>query len=206
MTLVYLIRHGETEWNREGRYQGQRDIPLSAEGIRQAKSLAEHLTGDRPDAVYASDLVRARRTAQEIAEKHGLKVICFPEFRERCGGEWEGRLHHEVARDFPDFEEVRWNGGKYGVEPTEAVQNRFVSKLEELVNLHPEGKIFIVAHGMCIAAALSVLTGGEYGFGKTRLHNSSMTRLRKDPEAGWTLLGVNETPHLERMGEEDGRR
>jgi broad specificity phosphatase PhoE len=197
ITHVYLIRHGETVWNKEGRFQGHKDIPLSETGIRQARLLSRYLAKERPAAIYSSDLTRARQTAELIAEKHGLEVRCFPDFRERCGGEWEGRTHLEVRQTYQDFEEVRIRGGKYGVEPTEAVQKRFVGRLHQLMEKHRGDCIFIVAHGMCIAAALTVLTGGEHGYGKSRLDNTSVTRLAHDPDSGWKVLGINETVHLQ---------
>ncbi|SEM70188.1 histidine phosphatase family protein [Lihuaxuella thermophila] len=196
MTYVCFIRHGETDWNKEIRFQGQTDIPLSETGVEQAKFLAEYLKDHTISAIYSSDLKRARQTAELIAAKHGLAVRATPEFRERSAGEWEGLTLSEIKEKYPDWEQIRFTGGAYGIEPVEQLKKRMLGGVEALVEKHQGEHIYIVAHGMCINAVLHVLTGGEYGIGKTRLHNTSMTRLSYEKEAGWKLLGINETPHL----------
>ncbi|MBQ1461902.1 MAG: histidine phosphatase family protein, partial [Selenomonas sp.] len=90
MTKVIFIRHGQTEWNVTGRYQGQSDVQLTAEGRRQAEQLAADFPVDTVDAVYASDLQRAMDTAETIAQKFGLSVQAEPAFREVSFGKWEG--------------------------------------------------------------------------------------------------------------------
>jgi broad specificity phosphatase PhoE len=196
-THVYLVRHGVTEWNEEKRYQGHQNVPLSELGRQQAELVAAHLANESFAAIYSSDLERAHETARLIAAKHQLPVTCHPEFRERHGGDWEGFTVDEVKRMYPDWEMVRLTGGVYGVEPTEAVRERFVRKCEELVRKHRGERILIVAHGMCITAALGVLTQGEIDFGKTRLSNTAITHLTHHEQGGWKLHSFNQTPHLE---------
>ena len=84
MTELLLIRHGETAWNRERRMQGHIDIPLSEAGLRQAQALGQALAAERPDAIYSSDLGRARTTAQPIAEAHKMSLMLSASLRERC--------------------------------------------------------------------------------------------------------------------------
>ncbi|SMP14623.1 alpha-ribazole phosphatase/probable phosphoglycerate mutase [Laceyella tengchongensis] len=196
-THVFLVRHGVTEWNQTKRYQGQQNVPLSELGRQQAERVASYLADQPFAAIYSSDLERAHETARCIAAKQGISVTCFSEFRERYGGEWEGRTVEEVLREYTDWETVRLTGGVYGVEPTIAVQERFVRKCEELVRKHRGERILIVAHGMCITAALGVLTQGEIDFGKTRLDNTAISHLTHHELDGWKLRSFNQTPHLE---------
>src|SRR5919112_2688628 len=113
MTTLLLARHGETDWNRELRIQGSSDIELNELGRAQAHALAQELEHVELDAIYASDLSRARATAEAVAASHGLEVRLHPRLRERSFGGWEGftrediderpEQHHDGERD----EEVR---------------------------------------------------------------------------------------------------
>jgi probable phosphoglycerate mutase len=101
-TRVLLVRHGQSEWNAEGRWQGQQDPPLSELGRRQARAAAASLGAI--DAVFASDLQRAAETATIIATDLGvLPVVVDPGLRERCAGEWEGLTRAEIERDWPGY-------------------------------------------------------------------------------------------------------
>ena len=102
MVRLVLIRHGQTEWNKSGRYQGQSDVKLSEEGLAQARCLAEHFPVAHLDAVYASDLSRAMMTAEIVAEKFNLEVRPEPAFRELSFGDWEGLTYEEIVAAWPD--------------------------------------------------------------------------------------------------------
>src|SRR3990170_2183319 len=99
---LLLLRHAETDWNRERRYQGWTDTPLSAAGLGQAEAAARLLAGSRLGAVWASPLRRARDTAAVIAAPHGLEVQTDPAFREMRFGPWEGLTASEARARFPD--------------------------------------------------------------------------------------------------------
>jgi 2,3-bisphosphoglycerate-dependent phosphoglycerate mutase len=135
VTTLLLVRHGETDWNAEGRLQGQTDRPLSEYGRRQARKLAEELAGDPLDAIYASDLARARETAEIVGERIGLPVVLDPELREKDWGSWEGLT--AVERDRVEF---------VG-ESTEAHQERILRALERISERHPDGRLLVVTHG-----------------------------------------------------------
>ena len=102
MTEIIIIRHGETEWNKTGRFQGHSDVPLSEEGRAQAEALGKNLVVDHVDAIYASDLTRAMETAAPLAERFGLPVIPDPQLRELNFGAWEGRNFNDVNAENPD--------------------------------------------------------------------------------------------------------
>src|SRR5207248_2072590 len=97
MTTLLLVRHGETDWNAAGRLQGHTDRPLNDYGRQQARELGDRLAGDRIAAVYASDLVRARETAEILGERLGLVVVLDPDLREKNWGTWEGLTGDERA-------------------------------------------------------------------------------------------------------------
>src|SRR3989337_2728452 len=103
MRLI-LVRHGESEWNRIGRYQGQADAPLSDLGLRQADALANRLRHEQIDAIYTSPLQRARKTAEAIARFHPeIPFTEDPGLHEIHHGEWQGLLAHEVREKYPEL-------------------------------------------------------------------------------------------------------
>src|SRR5690242_8849001 len=136
MTTLLLVRHGETDWNADGRLQGQTDRPLSEYGRRQARQLAEELADDEIDAIYASDLSRARETAEIVGERLGLPVALDSDLREKDWGTWEGLT--SVERDRVEF---------VG-ESTEAHQERMLRALRRIADSHAAGdRILVVTHG-----------------------------------------------------------
>src|SRR5438128_960886 len=98
MTTLLLVRHGETDWNADGRLQGHTDWPLNEYGRTQAKKLAEQLDGDGVAAIYASDLSRARETAEILGGRLGLAVVVDADLREKNWGTWEGLTSDERLR------------------------------------------------------------------------------------------------------------
>lgn len=136
MTTLLLVRHGETDWNAEGRLQGHTDRPLSDYGRRQARRLAEELEGEELEAIYSSDLARAHETAEIVGERLGLPISLEPALREKDWGSWEGL--DAVERDRVEF---------VG-ESTEAHQERMLRALLRIAELHPgNGGVLVVTHG-----------------------------------------------------------
>ncbi len=136
MTTLLLVRHGETDWNAEGRLQGHTDRPLSDYGRRQARRLAEELEGEELEAIYSSDLARAHETAEIVGERLGLPVALEPDLREKDWGTWEGL--NAVERDRVEF---------VG-ESTEAHQERMLQALRRIAERHPgDGRVLVVTHG-----------------------------------------------------------
>ena len=136
MTTLLLVRHGETDWNAEGRLQGHTDRPLSDYGRRQARRLAEELEGEELEAIYSSDLARAHETAEIVGERLGLPIALEPDLREKDWGTWEGL--DAVERDRVEF---------VG-ESTEAHQERMLRALRRISERHPgDGRVLVVTHG-----------------------------------------------------------
>src|SRR5688572_10410020 len=110
-TRILVARHGETDWNRLGSWQGQADPPLNDDGRRQAAALAEKLAGDRIAAVYSSDLRRASETAEALGTRLGVEVVLDRGLREIDVGSWSGLTRDEVETRFPEGF-ARWRGGE----------------------------------------------------------------------------------------------
>ena len=106
MTTLLLARHGETDWNRQLRIQGSSDIELNDLGRRQAQALAQDLTDVELDAIYSSDLARARQTAEPVAATHGLEVRFDPRLRERSFGSWEGLTREDIDERYEHFKRI----------------------------------------------------------------------------------------------------
>src|SRR5436309_5200504 len=121
LTELLLVRHGETDWNRDRRFQGHADPPLNDAGREQARVLADELAGDRIELIYTSDLQRARETAEIVAGQLGLDVIPLRELREIDVGEWEGFTWPEIVERFPEGAR-KWHEQGYGWESGETYE------------------------------------------------------------------------------------
>jgi broad specificity phosphatase PhoE len=147
VTTLLLVRHGETDWNAVGRLQGHTDRPLSDFGRRQAEQLAGELEDEPLDAIYASDLARARETAAIAGERLGLPVVLDPDLREKDWGTWEGLT--SIERDRVEF---------VG-ESTEAHQERILGALKRIAERHPGGRVLVVTHGGSMRRAQTAAMG-----------------------------------------------
>ena len=170
MTEILLARHGETDWNRESRFQGHADPPLNELGREQAAELAAALADEQVAAVYSSPLLRAFETAQAIAERHGLTATPVEGLREVDVGSWQALTRDEVERRFPEqfrrwLEYGRgWDDG----ETYEEMGERVLGALEELAVHHDGERIVAVTHGGPIRAALARAEGISHSDARRR--------------------------------------
>jgi probable phosphoglycerate mutase len=160
-TTVLLIRHGETAWNAVRRLQGHIDIGLNDEGLRQADALAGALAREPLAAVIASDLMRARQTAQAVAVHHGLTLEIDRELRERCYGAFEGMLYAQIEQRYPD-EYAAWQArdidavmppGERTAESFRHFYARSNAAIGHWAQRYPNQTIVIVAHGGVLECA-----------------------------------------------------
>jgi 2,3-bisphosphoglycerate-dependent phosphoglycerate mutase len=186
-TLVILARHGESDWNAAGRWQGHTDRPLTDRGRRQAKELARRLAHVPLDAVYASDLNRARETAAAVAEPRGLEVEGLPELREVDVGSWAGLTRQEVEERFPDGFQ-RWLGWEVGWDDGETYEEmgvRVAGAVRRLAARHAGGRILVVSHGGSVRALHATAAGVDVTSYR-RLHpvtpNADLSALLVDPD------------------------
>jgi broad specificity phosphatase PhoE len=159
MARLILIRHGATDWNREGRYQGQADTPLNEEGVEQARRLIDRLAADGVSRVVSSDLQRARQTALILADGLQLELPgTDARLREIDLGRWEGRLATEIAREDTQAWAARMNDpvnvAAPGGETTLQVAHRVWACLDEIAREAGVAPIAVVSHGLAIATAL----------------------------------------------------
>jgi broad specificity phosphatase PhoE len=162
VSTLLLVRHGETDWNRDGRWQGHSDTHLNESGREQAARLADELDG--VDVIYSSDLARARETAEIVAERVDLPVHLDPRLRERSFGAWEGKTGPEIESEFAAAH-AQWLAGGPGAddaEPFAEFAARVESFLAEVVARHPDETVLIVAHGGSIRVIHARAQGVDY--------------------------------------------
>ncbi len=197
---LYLVRHGETDWNVACRYQGQSDIPLNRAGIQQARKIAGRLSKEKINAVYSSDLNRARETAEQIAKPHKLKVTSDARLRELSFGDWEGLTYPEIQAKAPD-ELALWQSDSTQYAPPRGetlsqLTARVLSAFNELQALHGEQTVVIISHGgplqilLCHALGVSFQRHWQFSISKTAL---SVLSWYTD---GAILELFNDTSHL----------
>lgn len=147
-TTIYLVRHGATEWNRTKRAQGQADVPLNDDGRLQALHAGEVFATMDVDAVYSSDLARAKDTAEAIARPLGLEVNIDERFREIDQGDWTGLSTDTIKERWPDlWGPARHFSARPGGETPQQVRTRALAGLADVVSEHPDGTIVVVSHG-----------------------------------------------------------
>lgn len=199
-TQLVLIRHAETEWNRERRIQGHMDITLSAAGREQAARLALRLASEPIRAVYTSDLARARETAEPLAAALGLPVRVTPLLREVGFGAWEGLTVAELELRWPD-EYAAWRCDSVRCRPPEGerveeLQQRALAAVTQILSAHPGEDVAVVGHGGSLKAILCGLMGFPLSlWRRLRVDNTSVSRLQFAP-LGPTLTLYNDTSHL----------
>ncbi|MFC4356309.1 histidine phosphatase family protein [Chryseomicrobium palamuruense] len=188
MTIICLVRHGETDWNAIGMLQGRTDIPLNETGFRQAEECSELLKTSQWDVIITSPLKRAKQTAEIINKKVIVPVVEMEDFLERDYGDAEGMTYEERNSKFPD--------NLYpNQEERTALNKRVIEGIEKINQEYGDKKILLVAHGAVINAILAVFSNGKIGSGKTNLINACISNiyLHKDK---WRIKDFNQISHL----------
>jgi len=200
LTKLILVRHGQTLWNKELKYQGHSDVVLDEDGLRQAALVGERLKGEKIDAVYSSDLKRAFATAEAIANHHSLPVFIMPGLREMKFGEWEGftfkfiyeRWPEEMDKLFANAREARVPGG----ETFDEVKSRAAAAVDELVAKHPEQTVVAVCHGGTIRTIICNVLGIDLNrVWDIKQDNTAVNIIEFYPERAIISL-LNDTHHL----------
>ena len=213
-TLVYLVRHGETEWNVERRFQGQLDVELSKTGIRQANAVARWLAAQPLEfsAIYSSDLKRASRTAIIIGAKLDLVPRLEPALREIHAGDWQGLIPSEIEALFPgkldEWHEKIDSFTLPGGESIPLVQKRVYAAYRRIVEQHPGQAIIIVSHGAALAALMASLHEWElvdtWHSKRARMGNTHVTVAAFDHVRGeHEVIVMNSGVHLDSPAEPD---
>ena len=206
MLRLYFMRHGETVWNTERRYQGMTDIELSEEGLRQAECAAKRFKNIKIDKIYASPLKRAMKTAEKIAAEKGLEIISEDDFREIHFGEWEGKtvpeLTEKYGESYTNFIREPHKYGFPGEGSVENVINRIKPGIDRLI-AEEKGNVLIVSHGGIIRLMIMYIMGLDSSwFTKMWINNTGVSIIEiKDGRK--LLLTLNDSAHLAETGQHE---
>lgn len=199
-TRIYLIRHGETLWNLEGRFQGQMDSPLSPLGERQAERLGQHFNNIDIHGCYSSDLGRAASTAQPIATATQQQLKTLKALRERSFGIFEGCLKHEAQALNPEAFEA-WTQGTFGNvvpggESRQTLVERVLASLVSLASQHNHETIAVISHGGVLSSLWRHLEPERQEQRGFSIPNASISQLSFD-RGTWTVDSWSDVSHLE---------
>ena len=201
MTQVILIRHGETEWNKQRRMQGHLDSPLSEKGLRQAQLLGKRRAQMKFDALYSSDSGRAHTTARCVAEASGHTVVVEPRLRERNFGVFEGLTRDEMIASYPeDYARFKSRDQHFAMPRGESgvqFRARAIACMDEIIARHPQQQLVVVTHGLVLDVFYRIAMG--IAPDEPRIHelvNAGINRLRHDGTS-WHIETWGDGSHLE---------
>lgn len=205
MTQILLVRHGEVAGNAGDKptFVGWNDLPLNANGQRQAQAVADYLQAEKIAAIYTSDLQRAQNTAERIAEKHELPVRIDADLREVNYGAWEGLGEADLLREYSAQWTARqndpWNMAAVEGESYCQMWNRFLPRWNQIVENHAGETAVLVAHNGLIRMLLCHLLGAPFeNFKRIHVSNGGVSRLEIDAPR-ILLQSINETNHLQNI-------
>ena len=202
MPKWFLVRHGETDWNKEARAQGQMDTPLNADGRAQAERIASRLESETFAAAYSSDLSRVVETARPIMRGRDVPIAYAKELREKHFGDWEGMTCDEIRAKHPDgfsrmFSDDSDFAAPGGGETDRDLCARAASFAERTRAAHPDDDLLIVAHGGSLRALIASLIGiPPHRMWRLRLDNTSLSTLAFFDDDNAVLTLLNDTNHL----------
>jgi 2,3-bisphosphoglycerate-dependent phosphoglycerate mutase len=200
-TRLCIVRHGETAWNAEHRVQGQLDVPLNAIGQAQALAAAKVLAREKFDAIYSSDLSRARQTAAPIAQIHSREILVEKDLRERHYGIFQRLTYAEVkVRYAQDYARFDARDPEYAFRTGESLRDfsaRSIAAVSKIADEHEGESILVFTHGGVLDMLYRFITShplsAERNFG---IPNAGLNRIEVTP-AGWKILAWADVAHLE---------
>lgn len=200
MIRLLLVRHGETDWNSQGLYQGRSDIELNQVGLQQAAKLTRRLSSASIDVIYSSDLKRAAQTAQTVAISRNMTVMPRTELRELDLGEFEGKRFDEIEQQYVPLEQLwrqgDWDVGASGGETLNQLRERICRFVVDIKQAHEQGTILIMAHGASLRTLICCLVGIDYKhWWRIQLDGASLSIIDVYPERAVVVL-LNDTCHL----------
>lgn len=190
LTTIGIIRHGSTLWNKEGRAQGNTDVPLDHDGISEAYKLGERLRKENWDTIISSDLLRARQTSEIVSEKINSPVHFDSRLREVGGGLIEGTTDKERMIKWGE----NWRKLDLGIEKTELVEKRALSLIEDVTREYQGQRILLISHGSFLRHLIKRLVPNSCL--EESIKNTSLTILHMTTENTWENKLYNCTKHL----------
>ena len=205
MTKIIFVRHGETEWsrNREFRFRGRLDIPLTDHGKHQAQLTGQRLKNEEITQVYSSPLKRAKDTATEIAVMHNLPVISHLGFIDLNFGTWQGELHEKIRTEHPELYN-QWLTAPHTMEfpvgeTLESVRERIEKALEELVTKHGGETVVVVTHGAVLRVIYCFLKNvGNEHYWDLKMDNCGLLIVEYE-NGEFKILAENDNEHLQNI-------
>lgn len=203
MARFILVRHGKTEWNETGRYQGCSDTCLSATGLKEAEAVRQRLAAEKIDAMYCSDLERAAQTARIIASGRDAKLVIRKELREIDFGEFEGLTFDEVGQRYPDNDWWTARDAAQRLPQGESV-GQLAARVDQFIasclGKHKEREtILVVAHGGSLRTLVCRLLGlGLEHWWQIGIDSASVSMVETYPR-GMMLSVLNDTCHLKHL-------
>jgi probable phosphoglycerate mutase len=200
MTELILLRHGETDWNRELRFQGHVDVALNAIGLEQARRLAQRLAGETAHHIYASDLLRARQTAEPVSRQLGLATVSDASLREQSFGRVDGMRVDDIKVQYPQaWEEWLQFQEDYSMpegETTRQFHARVMDAVQRIVATHRGQTLVVVTHGGVLDMIYRTARAlGLSGPRQTEIPNAGLNRVRVH-EGGIDILAWADVQHL----------
>lgn len=200
MTRIYIVRHGESEWNIIRKIQGFKNAPLTERGLAQGDKIAQRLRDVKLDAIYASDLDRARITAEKIAAANGADLTITESLREMSFGIWEGMLFSEVQETYPEgFGYWQKSPELLEIEEGEnlySLEKRMAGFIDEILERHQGGDVLIVSHGTALKTMILYLLGMPLtNYKNMAMDNVSLSIVEKR-DYNNVLKLYNDTNHL----------
>ena len=196
-TTLVLLRHGQTDWNALGRFQGQTDIALNDTGLQQATAAAKAIAGLRPDVLVASPFTRAQQTAGEVAKVTDLPIETDERLSEINCGSWEGLTMDQVTQIDPEFVKALREGRDYRRSPegetAEETGERWAGAVRDIVETHAGRRIVVVSHGLAMRQGIAKLLGWDYELSQQHgpFDNCSWAILEQH-HGGWRVATWNE--------------
>ncbi|MGB7574621.1 MAG: histidine phosphatase family protein [Thermodesulfobacteriota bacterium] len=206
MTSIYLVRHGQTAWNKEEIFRGRTDIPLDETGLKQAELVGQYFKGMEIYGIYSSPLSRAWQTAQKVAQFHDLKVQPLQGILDMSFGNWEGRPHQEIresdSNTYRQWVEtphlVRLPGG----ESLDDVRVRAMAAVEELIRNHPGKTLILVTHRVVNKVLICGILSLDNSHFWQITQDTTAINLIQHRNGKYILSLMNETCHLKLLKEQ----
>jgi len=206
MTSIYLVRHGQTAWNKEEIFRGRTDIPLDETGLKQAELVGQYFKEVEIHGVFSSSLSRAWQTAEKVAQLHKIKVQPLQGILDMSFGNWEGRPHQEIResdnKTYRQWVEtphlVRLPGG----ESLDDVRMRAMAAMEEVIRNHPGKTLVLVTHRVVNKVLICSILGLDNSHFWQITQDTTAINLIQQRDGKYVLSLLNETCHLKSLKEQ----
>ncbi len=205
-TYIYLVRHGQTAWNKEEIFRGRTDIPLDETGLKQAELTGEFFRDKKIHRIYSSPLSRAWETAQKIAQIQGLTVQALQGIIDMDFGRWEGKSHRDIQENDKEIYR-KWREEPHRVrlpegETLDEVRERSLAGMEEVIQENPGKTIVLVSHRVICKVLICAILGLDNSHFWQIAQDTTAINLIQYQEGKYILSLMNETCHLKPLREE----